>query len=59
MGKLPDNKNQLFATITTAAFLLLKGADMHVVAHNGNTAYKHCPYLATLMTVLAENEDLL
>ena len=59
LGRLPDNHNPIFAPLTTAAFLLSKGADMHIVADNGNTAYKLCPYLATVMTVLAENEDFL
>ena len=59
MGKLPDNVNKLYSPVSLLVYFLKKGADMHIENVNGQSPLNQLPYLANLMTVLAENEQLL
>lgn len=59
MGQLLDNHSCVYGPINVSAYLLRKGADIHHKNNKGQSPLEFCPYLATLMTVLAENEDLL
>ena len=59
MGKLPDNVNKLYSPVSLLVYFLKKGADIHLDNNAGQSPLKLLPYLANLMTVLAENEQLL
>lgn len=59
MGKLPDNVNKLYSPVSLLVYFLKKGADMHIEDTSGQSPLKLLPYLANLMTVLADNEELL
>ena len=49
----------MYGIIAVAALLLRKGADIHATNHSGRSAYQILPFLATLMTVLADYEDIM
>lgn len=49
----------MHGVIAVAALLLKKGADIHQTNKNGRSAYHFMPFLATLMTVLADYEDIM
>ena len=59
MGKLSDNVNKLYSPVTLLVYFLKKGADIHIENAAGRSPLMMLPYLADLMTVLAENERLL
>ena len=59
MGKLSDNVNKLYAPVSLLMYFLKKGADIHIENATGQSPLKMLPYLANMMTVLAENERLL
>ena len=58
MGKLADNVNRRYISMTLLAYFLKHGADMHIET-KGRSPFRVLPYLAELMTILAENEDFL
>ena len=45
--------------MTVAGFFLRKGADMHIKNKSGCSSLQILPFIATLMTLLAESEHLL
>ena len=59
MGKLADNINKRYFPMSLLAYFLKLGADMHIETCKGQSAIRVLPYLAELMTIVAENEDLL
>ena len=59
MGKLSDNVSKLYSPVSLLMYFLKKGADMHIENIDGQSPLKMLPYLANLMTVLADNEQLL
>lgn len=59
MGKLSDNVNKLYSPVSLLVYFLKKGADIHIENAAGQSPLKMLPYLANLMTVLAENDQLL
>ena len=62
MGDLkstPDNALPVVTCMTMAVFLLRKGADMHIKNKKGSSALTTLPFLATLMSLIVESEDLL
>ena len=58
MGKLADNVNRRYFPMSLLAYLLKKGADIHIET-KGQSPIRVLPYLAELMTILAENEEQL
>lgn len=54
-----DNLHPLYSTIAVAAFLLRKGADIHLKSKSGHSPYQCMPFIATLMTVLADYDDIM
>ena len=58
MGKLSDNVNRRYFPMSLLAFFLKKGADIHIET-KGQSPIKVLPYLAELMTIVAENENSL
>ena len=58
MGKLADNVNKRYFPMSLLAFFIKKGADIHIETE-GQSPIKVLPYLAELMTIVAENEDFL
>ena len=49
----------MYGIIAVTALLLRNGADMHAANHSGRTPYHILPFLGTLMTVLADYEDIM
>ena len=49
----------MYGIIAVAALLVRKGADIHQNNKNGRSPYHYMPFIATLMTVLADNEDIM
>ena len=59
-GKYHEEKpSVMHGTIAVAAFLLKKGADIHQTNKNGRSTYHYMPFVGTLMTVLADYEDVM
>ena len=58
MGKLADNVNKRYFPLSLLAYFLTHGADMHIDT-KGQSPIRVLPYLAELMTIVAENEDQL
>ncbi len=58
-GEMSDNDAPLYSNITVAFFLIQNGADLHLVNKRGYSPLQMFPYIATLMTVYAENSELL
>ncbi len=56
---MSDNEAPLYCGITIALFLIQNGADLHLPSKRGYSPLQFCPYLATLITVYAENTELL
>ena len=54
-----DASSVMYGVIAVAALLLRKGADIHQTNKNGRSAYNYLPFLGTLMTVLADYEDIM
>jgi len=55
----PDNALPVVTCMTVAGFFLRKGADMHIKNKSGRSSMQILPFIATLMTLLAESEHLL
>ena len=49
----------MYGIISVAALLIKKGADIHQTNNNGRSAYNFMPFIATLMTVLADYEEVM
>ena len=56
---LEENMYPLYATIAVTAFLLRKGADIHQANKSGRSPYQYMPFIATLMTVLADYDEIM
>lgn len=59
MGVLPDNVSRLYFPMSLLAFFLKKGADIHIETNGGQSPIRVLPYLAELLTIVAENEEKL
>ena len=49
----------MYGIMGVAALLLRKGADIHTANRNGRSPYQILPFLGTLLTVLADFEDIM
>lgn len=54
-----DTSSMMYGIIAVAALLLRKGADIHQTNKNGRSANNFLPFLGTLMTVLADYEEVM
>ena len=54
---LEDTSSAMYGIIAVAALLLKKGADIHQNNKNGRSPYHFMPFIASLMTVLADYEE--
>jgi ankyrin repeat protein len=54
-----ESMSVMYGIMGVAALLLRKGADIHTANRNGRSPYQILPFLGTLLTVLADFEDII
>lgn len=54
-----DPSFAMYGIMAVSALLLRKGADIHAVAQSGRSPYQILPFLGTLMTILADYDDIM
>ena len=54
-----ESMSVMYGIMGVAALLLRKGADIHTANRNGRSPYQILPFLGTLLTVLADFEDIM
>jgi ankyrin repeat protein len=54
-----ESTSVMYGIMAVAALLLRKGADIHTTNRNGRSPYQILPFIGTLLTVLADFEDII